>query len=367
MEKVEKIVLGAAGPRQVPEPAEGEENAAPNPWKEAVAKPAVLKEWIKVLRSNVVDNAAWKQVITDTTEEVVEDSVVASPETKFYWAVVNLVEDAANLTVPAHTQFGIWARELTLADQTLAKSSLAPEVISGRSASQEPGRIASVLSTINAKTQELGTAISTSQTLKSLSTNTAQLGTSISSNTAQISTNIANSKVIENLSTGAQRLSSSARDLGTAIAASTYVEKASAGASKLGSAIASSTYVEKASTEATRLGTAISSNPYVEQASTGAQKLGTQVAEGAAKVSENLNVGVQVLQTKSKEIVSAVQAKMAAAPAAPVITEEMAAEHRKTIGPVSTITDGGDAVEKQKQAWDKTWDRLSSRLSTAKK
>ncbi|KAJ3016467.1 UNVERIFIED_CONTAM: hypothetical protein HDU68_012202 [Siphonaria sp. JEL0065] len=368
MDKVEKIVLSAAGPRLVPEPAEGEESAGSNLWKDAKAKPEVLQEWINVLKASVVENDVWKQVSTDTTEEVVGGSV-SSAETKFYWAVVNLVEDSENVHTPARTQFHTWAQEIAAAEITLSTSSLAPEFISGsrNSNQEEPSRIASVFTSINSSQALKSLSDNTAQLRTSINSNTAHLSSTIATNTAQLSTAFSNSKTVANLSTGAVKLGTSAKELGTAIASSVYVEKASAGATKLGTAIASSSYVEKASAEASKLSSAITSSQYLEQASTSAAKLSTQVVEASSKMSENLNASVQVLSTKSKEIVSAVQAKLAAAPTVPVVTEEMAAEHRKTIGPVGTLTDGGDAVEKQKQAWDKTWDRLSSRLSTAKK
>ncbi|ORY38194.1 hypothetical protein BCR33DRAFT_720902 [Rhizoclosmatium globosum] len=83
-----------------------------------------------------------------------------------------------------------------------------------------------------------------------------------------------------------------------------------------------------------------------------AQKLGHSIA--SSKVAEQVSAGATNLFVTTKESKEEVIASV----------EEKAQEHRKASGSVELIS-GGE--EKKKEAWDKTWDKYASRLSTAKK
>ncbi|KAJ3219644.1 hypothetical protein HDU67_000132, partial [Dinochytrium kinnereticum] len=91
-----------ASPVPIPEPTE-EPDRTPSP---------LLTSWLNLLRACVVDNEAWKLVVTSYADAL---GVPLGgyhggdpPEVRFYWATVAIVRDAGDLTVEPGWVFGEW-------------------------------------------------------------------------------------------------------------------------------------------------------------------------------------------------------------------------------------------------------------------
>ncbi|KAJ3067253.1 hypothetical protein HDU98_009576, partial [Podochytrium sp. JEL0797] len=321
---------------------EAVETGAGVPWRfvavmERVERECVSGEegrvgkWVDLLTLLVLENPGWQTALSQATLPSA-DRIPASH--RFYYAVVALLEDPVG-----STRFATWVQE-PITSSSLSSSHLPASTLTA-SSRPAPTRLSSVTEQIK------NTTAATTSSLSTLSSRGAEIGSSIAA-----------SHTVRTLSTHSQGVADSVRGHAAVQTVSTKTREA------VDAVTQSPTYLSLRG-KTVEVGNAVAG---------GVVSFAGRVRESGAvqRVGEVVrDVGGRTSGMVGDGVASVFAAVGGVGAGGVVVVEEKGGKgvkegpwQGKEVGSVEMIDGKG---EKQKQAWDSAWDRLSGRLSTVKK